>query len=36
LEALLASASVGRPDLAALLRRVQEAERDKLRLTLSW
>ncbi|KAF8061303.1 yqkD [Scenedesmus sp. PABB004] len=36
IEGCLRSDAVGRPDLAALLRRVQELERDKLRLTLSW
>jgi hypothetical protein len=36
IEAALKSAGVGRPDLATLLRRVQEGERHKLKLTLSW
>ncbi|KIY99813.1 hypothetical protein MNEG_8148 [Monoraphidium neglectum] len=40
LEAALAAprggGGAGRPDLAALLRRVQNAEADKLRLTVSW
>jgi hypothetical protein len=36
IEARLKSAAVNRPDLAGLLRGVQEQERDKLKLTLSW
>ncbi|KAF6254058.1 DNA repair REX1-B-domain-containing protein [Scenedesmus sp. NREL 46B-D3] len=36
IESCLRSSAVGRPDLAGLLRQVQELERDKLRLTLSW
>lgn len=36
IEAQLRSDAVGRPDLAALLRQVQELERRKLQMTLSW
>jgi hypothetical protein len=36
IESCLKSPAVGRADLAGLLRQVQELERDKLRLTLSW
>lgn len=36
IESCLKSSAVARPDLAGLLRQVQELERDKLRLTLSW
>jgi hypothetical protein len=36
IESCLRSSAVDRPDLAGLLRQVQELERDKLRLTLSW
>jgi hypothetical protein len=36
IEGALKSAAVSRPDLATLLRRVQDTERQKLRLTLSW
>jgi hypothetical protein len=36
IEAALKTPAVNRPDLAALLRGVQEQERNKLKLTLSW
>jgi hypothetical protein len=36
IESALKSADVNRPDLAALLRGVQDQERTKLKLTLSW
>ncbi len=36
IETALKSPAVNRPDLAALLRGVQEQERSKLKLTLSW
>lgn len=36
IESSLKSPAVNQPDLAALLRGVQEQERTKLKLTLSW
>lgn len=36
IESCLKSSAVDRADLASLLRQVQELERNKLRLTLSW
>jgi len=36
IESHLKDPAVNRPDLAALLRGVQEQERQKLKLTLSW